>query len=210
MLDYPSIPSALGQQFREIPDADVFDKKDGSSMRSAWSRRKGWFKHGRRKGLLDSSNPLLEDQMPALFNATLAEPLAKIAHDSRWETCIVFYEFWGAQSIAGLHFQSDPKFLTLFDVAVGKEDEDFLSPRDFRRAFEDAVPTARYLGRVNWTRGYVDLVRSGGVEGITFEGVVAKAATRKGIVRAKAKTQAWIARVIQVHGELAGRRLVES
>jgi hypothetical protein len=209
MKDYPSIARATGQNFREIPNAHIFDKLDGSSMRSEWNRKQGWYKHGRRRGLLDDSNPHLS-KVPDIFHETIAPDITKIARDSGWEHLIIFYEFWGAQSVAGLHVEGDPKFLTLFDACVDKKG--FLGPVDFRRTFEDKLicPTARCLGQVNWTRGYVDLVRQGVIEGITFEGVVAKAGTKHDIVRAKAKTQAWIDKVIEVHGEVAGRKLVES
>lgn len=63
---------------------------------------------------------------------------------------------------------------------------------------------------MNWTRGYIDLVRQGQIEGVTSEGVVAKLATRGEIIRAKAKTQVWIDRVLAAHGETEGRKLVES
>jgi hypothetical protein len=207
MKDYPSIPQSSGQRFEEIPNAHVFDKLDGSSMRSEWNRKRGWYKHGKRSGLLDSSNPHLV-VVPRLFEETMAEPLAKIARDAKWESCVVFYEFWGKRSIAGLHFEDDPKFLSLFDVAANKQG--FLGPAEFRKLFDDRVRTARYLGSVHWTRGFIDTVRSGQLEGVTFEGVVAKAGTKHDIVRAKAKTQAWIDRVMEIHGELAGRKLVES
>ena len=207
MKDYPSISSAIGQNFREIPRAQVFDKIDGSSMRSEWNRKQGWYKHGKRSGLTDDSNPHLVSA-PTLFMETMSETLAKIARDNRYEAVVVFYEFWGKLSIAGLHTEGDPKFLTIFDAAPYKKG--ILGPTEFRKLFEDEVPTARYLGTVHWTRGYVDLVRKGEVEGITLEGVVAKAGEKHDIVRAKAKTQRWIDRVIEVHGELAGRKFIES
>ncbi len=207
MKNYPSVPRAIGTAFREIPGAHVFDKLDGSSMRSEWSRKRGWYKHGRRQGLLDDSNPQLAE-VPLLFDQTLAEPLARVAHDSHWETLVVFYEFWGDHSLAGLHEPSDPKRLTLFDVAP---DGAMMAPSVFRFTFEGVVPTARCIGQVNWTRGFVERVYKGEVGGITFEGVVAKATRRRGdILRAKAKTQKWIDAVIQRHGAEAGRRLVES
>jgi hypothetical protein len=206
--DYPSIPSARGQQFREIPGALLFDKKDGSSMRSEWNHRKGWYKHGRRTGLLDDSNSDLS-AVPLLFEQQLAEPLARIARDARWQSLVVFYEFWGRESVAGLHVAGDPKFLTVFDCAPENE---MLGPAEFRKAFEEHVPTAEYLGTMNWTRGLVDEVRRGELAGVTMEGVVGKAGGRRGqeIVRAKAKTQAWIDRVLLVHGAQRGGRLIES
>ncbi len=167
MKDYPSIPRSSGQSFQEIPDASVFDKLDGSSCRSEWNRKRLWYKHGRRRGLMDDSNPHLV-VVPKLFEETLAEPLTKIARDAKLENMVVFYEFWGLKSIAGLHVEGDPKFLTLFDSTVDKKV--FLDPGAFRRTFEDKVPTAR----------------------------------------AKAKTQSWIDRVIEIHGLDAGTKLVES
>lgn len=185
----------------------IFDKLDGSNLRSQWNRKKGWYKHGKRNGLIDDSNPHLT-AAPELFMATLAEPLERIARDNRWQELIVFYEFWGAKSIAGLHYEGDPKFLTVFDAVPEKRG--FLGPREFRDTFEGKVPTAAYLGTHNFTRGFVDLVRAGELPGVTFEGVVAKAGTRHDIVRGKAKTQAWIDRVIEIHGLEGAQRILES
>jgi hypothetical protein len=196
----------MGQAFREIPNAYVFDKLDGNSMRSEWNRKRGWYKHGKRHTLVDDTNPYCAIA-PKLFEEVLAEPLAKIARDERLDQLVAFYEFWGEKSLAGFHEPDDPKFVTLFDVAVGDE---ILPPNEFRKLFEDKVPTARFLGRVNWTRGYIDLVRQGQIEGVTSEGVVAKLGTRKEIIRAKAKTQTWIDRVIAIHGAVEGQKLVES
>lgn len=79
-----------------------------------------------------------------------------------------------------------------------------MPPRHFRKAFEDVVPTAEFLGRLNWTRGFVDRVWNGEVEGITFEGVVGKSGnTTHKLVRAKAKTKAWVDRVKKIHGNKA-------
>lgn len=209
MKDYPSIPRAMGQSFREIPNAFVFDKLDGTSMRSEWNRKRGWYKHGLRHTRVDESNTLsFFAEGPVLFMERLAEPLAKIARDARWQSCIVYYEYWGQKSLAGFHEQDDPKFLTLFDAAA--DGDDILPPGDFRKLFDDDVPTARFLGRTNWTRGYIDLVRQGQVEGVTSEGVVAKLATRGETVRAKAKTQTWIDRILALHGPERGQLLVES
>jgi hypothetical protein len=207
MKDYPSIARATGQAFREIPNASVFDKLDGSSMRSEWVPKRGWYKHGRRNGLVDDSNPHLA-KVPELFSSTIAEALERVARDHRWQHLVVFYEFWGPQSLAGRHFEEDPKYLTLFDAAADKKG--FLGPDAFRKSFEDQVETARYLGTVNWTRGYVQKVRDGEVEGITLEGVVAKAGTKHDIIRSKAKTQVWIDRVMALYGPVEGKKIVES
>ena len=200
MREYPSIPRSFGTSFREIPGALVFDKLDGSQCRSEWNRKQGWYKHGRKAGLLDDSNPMLAG-VPKLFEQTLAEPLERIAMTHRWFSVIVYYEFWGKKSLAGLHFENDEKFISLFDVAVDKKG--FLNPQEFRKFFEERVPTASFLGQYNWTRGFVEQVYRGEMPGITFEGVVGKVGTRHDIVRAKAKTQAWLDAVRKAHGAAA-------
>jgi hypothetical protein len=207
MKEYPSILRATGTLFREIPNAYIFDKLDGSSLRSEWNFKKGWYKHGRRHGLLDDSNNDLK-MAPELFNRQLAEPLSKLAKDNRWKHLIVFYEFWGVKSLGGQHEQDDPKFLTIFDAAIDKKG--ILGPSQFRSIFEGKVDTAQLLDHCNWTRGYVERVRMNDVDGITSEGVVAKAGTGHSIIRAKAKTQAWIDKIIAIHGESRGRKIVES
>jgi hypothetical protein len=206
MKDYPSIPRAMGQAFQEIPNAHVFDKLDGQSMRSEWNRKRGWYKHGMRHTLLDPSTPMV-GAVPAMFDAALAEPLARINHDVRWQNVVVYYEFWGQKSLGGIHEAEDPKVLTVFDVLA---DGEMLEPVVFRTLFEAQVETARFLGRVNWTRGYIDLVRQGQVEGVTSEGVVAKLSTRRGFLRSKAKTQTWIDRILARHGETEGLKIIES
>lgn len=206
MTEYPSIVNATGQTFREIQRAHVFDKLDGSGCRSEYSRKRGWYKHGQRNGALDDSNPHLT-VVPALFMERLAEPLERIARAERWQHLIVYYEFWGRLSLAGNHEAGDPKFLSLFDAEP--DDRGILPPADFRKCFEGAVLTAAYLGTAHWTRGYIERVRLGEVEGVTFEGVVGKAHEGRQIVRAKAKTQAWKDRVRAVHGANA-QKIIES
>ena len=200
MKDYPSIPQSTGALFREIQGAFVFDKIDGSSMRSEWSRKRGWFKHGKRTGLLDDSNPDLV-VVPSLFASTLAEPLERAARDRGWQHLIVFYEFWGIKSLGGLHMIGDHKYLTVFDAAVNKQG--ILGPSFFLKNFADLVPTPAMLGRYNFTRGFVERVRLNEIPGITFEGVVAKAGDGHHLVRAKAKTQRWIDAILALHGTKA-------
>jgi hypothetical protein len=202
---YPSIPRSTGQDFQEF-DAYVFDKLDGSNLRFEWARKSGWYKYGTRTRLFDETDEVFGGA-PALFQKTLAEPLEKIARDQRWERMIVFAEFWGPNSLGGLHEPADEKRLTLFDVNPHKKG--ILGPREFLKLFSH-LDTPAFLGTHRWTRGFVDQVRKGEMSGITDEGVVGKAGEGHKLVMAKAKTQAWIDKILARYGEEQGRKIVES
>jgi len=203
---YPSIPRSTGQSFREF-SALIFDKLDGSLARFEWSRRSGWVKAGTKTHLIDASDEVF-GVIPSLFASSLAEPLERIARRERWEGLVVFAEFTGPGSFAGVHLASDPKTLTVFDLAPLRRG--ILPPAEFRRICEGVIPTPRYLGSVRWTRGFVERVRRGDISGITFEGVVGKGADAHGSIMAKAKTQAWLDKVAALYAPEAARRIIES
>lgn len=202
MKSYPSIPRGSGMTFQEIPNAYVFDKLDGSNLRFEWSRkRKQWTKFGTRTRLFDASDWQFGRAIK-IFMDTLSGSVAKVATDQRWESVIVFTEHWGPSSFAGCHHDpqnqpldpDDQMHVDLIDVAPYKQG--MLGPAEYLKLFE-GLPMARCLGRLNWTRGFVERVWNGDVEGVTFEGVVGKAGHGKthDIVMAKAKTRAWVDKV---------------
>lgn len=205
MKAYPSIPRSTGQDFQEF-NAYVFDKLDGSNLRWEWARKSGWYKRGTRTRLFDATDTVFGPSIP-LFAERLAEPLERIAKDQRWDRMVVFTEFWGPQSFAGLHEPTDPKRLTLFDVNPHKKG--LLGPRDFLKLFE-GLDIPAYLGTQRWTRGFVDQVRRSEVPGVTEEGVVGKTGEGHKLVMAKAKTQVWIDKVLARYGAEAGEKIVNS
>lgn len=213
MKQYPSISRSTGQNFREF-EAYVFDKLDGSNLRAEWSRKKGWNKFGTRNRLFDQSDPDFGEAIE-LFMKTLASDIDLVTKDQRWDQVTIFMEFWGFQSFAGQHVKGDPKFLTLFDVNPYKKG--LLGPKEFLNLFgrmscRGGVPhrIPNYLGRMNWTRGFVERVRNDEVGAITFEGVVGKAGEGHDLIMAKAKTQAWIDKVKAQYGEENGEKIINS
>jgi len=202
---YPSISRSTGQQFQEFY-AYVFDKLDGSNLRVEWTRKRGWFKYGTRARLFDETDEVFGGAIP-LFKETLAGGIEKVARDERWDQVTVFMEFWGEKSFAGLHEPGDPKKLTLFDVNPYKKG--ILGPRQFLDLF-DGLPISRLLGRIKWTRGFVEEVRLGKIPNITFEGVVGKGGKGHDLVMAKAKTQAWTDKVMEKFGMLEGQKILVS
>ncbi len=204
MKTYPSIP----KKFQSISNCYIFDKLDGSNIRVEWSKKRGFFKFGRRNGLLDDSNPILAKEVPPAFEL-VAPQFERLLVDHRWKTCVLFFEFWGDRSIGGLHYEGDPKRMTLIDVAPDKKG--IMPPRDFLLAFNGKVDTAKLLTQRNWNHELIEQVRHGDLAGMTFEGVVGKAgATTHKLVRAKAKTQEWIDKVFEIHGKETGEKIVNS
>jgi len=200
--EYPSIPRSTGSAFRELPDAYIFDKLDGSNLRFAWSKKRGWYKFGTRARLFDEGDWQFGRAIP-LFQKNLAEPLAKIFLTQRWDQCVVFAEHWGPSSFAGNHHmpgtnrpldQDEVMRLDLIDVAPHKQG--ILGPAEFIRLFSD-LPSAQFLGRFHWTRSFVERVWHGELRGITLEGVVGKIGHGKthDLIMAKAKTASWVNKV---------------
>lgn len=206
MKPYPSIQSSNGQKFREF-EAYVFDKLDGSNLRMEWTRKAGWNKFGTRTRLFDETDTDFGIAI-SLFIAGWRDDLTLIARDRRWNHLVVFMEFHGKNSFAGKHDPLDHKTLTLFDACPDKKG--IMGPREFLDCFK-GLKIPRFFGIHNWTRGFVERVRSGlEPSGMTFEGVVGKAGSGHQLIMAKAKTKAWVDKVLAQYGEVEGKKLVES
>lgn len=186
MKEYPSIQA-------EIVNAPIyaFDKLDGSNIRAEWNRKSGFYKFGKRNGLLDDSNPVLKESV----NLVKAEEdsLARVFRSERWDKVIAFFEFFGSHSFAGLH-ESEPHEVRLIDVAVDKRG--ILHPREFFNLF-GGCRTARLLYSGRPSSGFRESVRLGTLPGMTFEGVVCKGdfVSPGRPLMFKIKSDAWIEKV---------------
>ena len=181
MKSYPSITSKVS------PGEHVwaFVKVDGSQIRAEWSAKRGFYKLGSRRQLIDSQNLL--GQAQAALDRDFAEPLAAIFTKKRWQRAVCFFELGGLFSFAGSHKPGDELDLTLFDVAPEGRDR-LLPPKEFAKLFKDLmVPELLYSGPAD--EDFVEGIRASTT---LAEGVVCK--TRKGDMF-KVKTRAWIERV---------------
>lgn len=192
MKDYPSIPKTLK---RDGETLFIFDKLDGSNLRFEWSAKRGWYKYGTRNHLFDETDECFGVAIPK-FHEMLAEPIDKIARANKWDSLVVFAEFWGEGSFAGKHKPEETKTLSLFDAAIYKKG--ILGPDDFLKTFGD-LPIAKFLGKHAWTPEFVESIRTGEFPGISFEGVIGKGGTGHELRMVKAKTQAWMDKVSTVY-----------
>lgn len=188
-------------------DAYVFDKLDGSNLRFEWSRKNGWYKYGTRNRLFDNTDPAFGPAIE-IFNARLAGSLHDIVLSQRVTKAIVFCEYLGKNSFAGLHQPGDEMDLYPFDVALFNQG--ILGPKEFLKLFGH-LNIPKFLGLLKWGPKLLSEVKNGTLDGVTFEGVVGKAKTSKhDLILAKAKSQAWLDKVKSTMPEDMANELINS
>lgn len=200
MKSYPSINHIKGIEPEQLDSRIyVFDKLDGSNIRAEWNPKRGFYKFGSRKTLIDESHPLLGRSIP-LIREKYESHLDKIFRSKRWKKAVAFFEFYGPQSFAGYHEKEDDHTVTLFDVTINNQG--FLTPREFVNIFQRVeTPTLLHQGAI--TSDLIDQIKTGTLDKMTFEGVVCKGEpTSPGLpLMFKIKNKAWIDKV---HARWAG------
>lgn len=199
MKHYPSI-----RQSRKSFQAYVFDKLDGSNLRFSWDSKQGWYEYATRTRTLPVDHKLYKIGYEYFANV-YADSLVAVAKKQGWKRLDAFCEFYGDNSFAGRHDLTEQQKVTLIDLAPNTRG--FLKPAEFLDLCSN-LPLPKFLGEVEWNEEYAEAVRKGSVEGISFERVVAKSTTKQRM--AKAKTQAWIDRVIKEFGQEEGTKIVNS
>ena len=194
MKSYPSITSEIEYGTKCI----AFDKIDGSNIRAEWSLKKGFYKFGTRKRLLDTYDKVfgesigliheIEDYLSPIFE----EILLDYGRNKKKETLIAFFEFSGKNSFAGRHLD-EKHTVTLLDVSVARKG--LISPDRFIYYFNCGLsintPFVVYSGTI--TNDFVSSVRNSQHEGVTNEGVVCKVSRNDGLLSSmfKIKTLEW-------------------
>lgn len=187
MKTYPTIP----KEVRNVP-VYAFDKLDGSNIRAEWSKKRGFYKFGTRKRLVGPDEAILGKSIE-LVNDVYGKSLTRRFTDKRFERAIAYFEFFGPNSFAGNHEESDEFKVVLFDISVYKKG--FLPPKDFLDMTAGLdVPKVVHVGNANQL--FEQQVRDGTHPNVSFEGVVCKYVLRKDQVGMfKIKTQAWLDRL---------------
>jgi len=183
MKSYPSI----GTKF-ERTKVVTFDKLDGSNIRAEWSKKKGFYKFGSRNKLIDNKHPMLGESVDLILEKT--DELSSIFSRKKWERSVAFFEFYGENSFAGSH-EDEEHVVTLIDVNVYKRG--MLEPLYFVELFEEVgIPKVLYKGVLD--EKLVTDVKSGTLDGMTFEGVVCKYLWNKNntVKMFKIKNRSWI------------------
>lgn len=199
-----SYPSIIGFGDRDPIKLHTFDKIDGSNLRFEWSRKRGWYKFGTRRRLFNINDGIFGEAIP-LFAESLAESLENIFAKNKWKRVIVFAEFWGVNSFAGIHLKEDIKYLNLIDVAPYKQG--ILEPEKFVDLFGEFCP--KYFGNILWDEEFINRVKKSNID-ITFEGVVGKTVIKNNIVMFKVKSQKWVDKVKERFARQKAMEIIDS
>lgn len=193
MKSYESIPKWRDDDIGKPVIA--FDKLDGSNIRAEWNPKKGFYKFGSRHLLIDASTPLYGKAV-ILINEQ-AEELSKVCVAQRWQSAVLFFEFYGPGSFAGAHNPDELQVVTLIDANVYKRG--IIPAREFLDLFGHlSVPRVLFTGPLS--SEVVESVREGTLEGMTFEGVVCKHPNEANVMF-KVKSKAWLDKLREQCGD---------
>lgn len=206
MKDYPSMPKALDEFLGR--DCIAFKKEDGTQIRCEWKKKRGWYKFATRGYLFDKTDKNFGDAVPT-FEKTLATKLEQAIRDNypKAESAIVYMEYLGPYSFAGLHdpgilqvANNDPKELVLFDVNIHKRG--FVSPLDFVSQFGH-IRSAEVVYQGRLTEDFIKDVREKKYP--IDEGVVCKGGRGHNIWRCKIKTWDYLKKIQKFFGTSWGK-----
>ncbi len=180
----------------------AFDKLDGSNLRFEWSKKRGWYKFGSRRQMIDTNHEQFGEGV-TMFLDEYGDGLDTIFRRNKnyrnFKNFIVFAEYYGPNSFAGFHQPDDKMKLTLFDVnPIGKG---FIEPKEFVDNFGHlGIPEIIHIG--DMTNEFVNDVKQNKFN--LVEGVVCKATKKeKGnrIWMTKVKTDEWMKKIKTNFGE---------
>lgn len=186
MKTYPTIPKDI----RKDLSIYAFDKLDGSNIRAEFSKKKGFWKFGSRRVLIDESTERLGEAVN-LIKENFEKDVSDIMKKNKLERGIFFFEFYGENSFAGNHIDEDHR-VTIIDVDIFKKG---IMPPDVLIKHFGHLDSAQVLYHGKANSHLIDSVRQGTLEGMTFEGVICKAKNPKKTMRPimfKIKNQAWL------------------
>lgn len=197
-LTYPKIPDAL---HCPLKSCFAFEKIDGTNIHWVWNSEFGFHDFGTRRDRFINSDAgwvqfhQAHPRMDGLKEAfqKIQEPLGAFLSQQYPNVVevIIFTEFHGANSFAGMHEPKDEKKLTIFDVQV---DGEMLAPEQFIKLFGAFdIPKVLFEGKFTGQL-FVD-VRNGKYP--VKEGVVVKGVVYNEIYMAKIKTDAYCKKLME-------------
>ena len=174
----------------------LFPKYDGSCIRAEYNKNKGFFKFGSRKKLIDRSENILGESID-LFLDKYSKDLTAIFKAKKYEMVTCYSEFFGQNSFAGRH-DIEKHDIMLFDINIYKKG--ILGPTKFYEMF-DGLNVALPILEGYLNDEIIEKIRSGTLEGQTFEGVVGKTVKDFQPEMFKIKNRAWLLKLKEQCGK---------
>lgn len=187
----------------------AFDKLDGSNLRFEWSNKRGFYKFGTRKTMIDSNSQPFGFAIDLFLNK-YNEPLSNIFKQKQYrnvQSFVCFAELVGRRSEFGQHFFGEDEFdIVLFDIHQYKRG--LIPPKEFIQNFEKTgIPKIIYSGNLN--KQLISDVKNN-IFGLS-EGVICKGQiqTKKGmqLYYCKIKTNDWLDRLKTMRPDLYAEEL---
>ena len=184
MKTYPSITKNIRNDIYIY----AFNKYDGNNIRAEWNYKRGFYKFGSRTQLIDKSSTQLGKSID-LIHDKYEKDLSLIFNNNKWKDVICFFEYYGPNSFAGQHVETENQTVTLIDVNPYKKG--ILPPEEFIKYFSHLdIPNVLFEGKI--TPDFVDKVKNSTLHGMAFEGCVCKGVDKNQLVMFKIKTIAWL------------------
>ena len=190
MRKYPQMPSGMSYGMPIY----AFDKIDGSNVRAEWRKdEEGFCSYGARRHPLKSDSDLIES---VSLMEEFEEDLSEIFLNQGYEKVTCFFEFFGPNSLAGIHTEKDyGNFeVTLFDV--WPDDQGITEPDLFLERYGHLkTPDLLFEGIPG--NDFYDSVLDGSLEGMSGQGVVCKGFDQgeENPTMYKVKSKKWLERV---------------
>jgi len=180
-----------------------FDKLDGSNIRCEWSKKRGFYKFGTKKQIIDENHPEFGNSVKIFMNK-YNEGLSRVFVDNKnyrnIQNFVVFSEYFGEKSFAGYHETDDNMDIVLFDVNMYKKG--WVTPKDFIDDFNHlGIPRLVYHG--NYNKSLIKDVKDGLFdvkEGLIIKGV-RKTKGNDIVWMTKIKTQWWLDKIKNKFGD---------
>lgn len=174
----------------------AFDKLDGSNIRVEFSHKRGFYKYGTRKQMIDATHQPFGVAVK-LFNEKYADKLSEIFRTKEYrniQSFVCFLEFVGKKSAFGQHdFENDKFDIVLFDIDCYKKGK--IPPKQFIKDFEKVgIPSLVYQG--NLSHEFIERVKTN--EFNLSEGVICKGKVenkKDQLLYCKIKTNDWFERL---------------
>jgi hypothetical protein len=200
MKTYPKI-----EHYSEAPLGEfcyAFYKYDGSNIRAEWGRKRGWYKWGTRNVMIDKNTPIYGEAIDIFLNkyGQDLDDVFRIEYP-KVDSFVVFGEFFGPNSFAGKHIESDNMDIIMFDVNQHKRG--FLPPKEFIENFGHLdIPKIIYQG--NFNGELIKNVRENKyqlTEGVVCKGTIKTKKEGEILWMTKIKCDSWIKKVKELYGE---------